>query len=245
MRMIMLGGKARVGKTTIAEVISEISYHKGFKPVILPFASSVKKEAEDLGYSKKHNPDEYRKHCQKIGSARRKEDPDYWINIWSESVRDVIKQETKAIENNEKYWERVVLVDDCRYMNEVAIGREYDSTQIFVSNGTRSIEDEHAEWRVHESELLANNVEAGDPNYTDLFPITLINDGTLKDLKDVLAVYTEVWLGLRVLNGDNNSKVLKLSQSEMRIAYVSQLMDELLDQLGFTDDEDEEDDIDE
>ena len=62
MLVIMLGGKARVGKTTLAKLISKYAYEKGLSPMIIPFAAVLKEEVEaTTGMPKESNPEEYRK----------------------------------------------------------------------------------------------------------------------------------------------------------------------------------------
>ena len=252
MRMVMLGGRARVGKTTIAKMIAEFAYHLGFKPIFLPFAGPIKEEAKEKGYSKEKNSIEYRDYCQKMGAALRADDSDYWVNKWASQVQEIIKLEAEDIERGEKYWERVILVDDCRYLNEVAKGRDYDSIQIFISNGEREIDDQEADWRFHESEKMANNIEAKDPNYKGIFSTILLNDGNLDDLKSVIEIYSEVWLGTRVLNEEEKERIQQASQSQLKIEYVSQILDEIFDKFGIDPDdyleeieeEEEEDDND-
>ena len=252
MRMVMLGGRARVGKTTIAKMIAEFAYHLGFKPIFLPFAGPIKEEAKEKGYSKDKNSIEYRDYCQKMGAALRADDSDYWVNKWASQVQEIIKLEAEDIERGEKYWERVILVDDCRYLNEVAKGRDYDSIQIFISNGEREIDDQEADWRFHESEKMANNIEAKDPNYKGIFSTILLNDGNLDDLKSVIEIYSEVWLGTRVLNEEEKERIQQASQSQLKIEYVSQILDEIFDKFGIDPDdyleeieeEEEEDDND-
>tara|TARA_R100000231_G_scaffold128797_2_gene99974 strand:- start:7522 stop:8292 length:771 start_codon:yes stop_codon:yes gene_type:complete len=246
--MVMLGGRARVGKTTIAKMIAEFAYHLGFKPIFMPFAGPIKDEAERKGYSKEKNSVEYRNYCQGIGASERSKDSDYWVNKWSDQIQNVINLEAEDIERGEKYWERVILVDDCRYINEVAKGRDYDAIQIFVSNGDRNIDDQDADWRYHESEMMANNIEAKDPNYKGIFSTILINDGDLNDLKSVVEIYSEVWLGTRMLNEEDRETITKASQSQLKIEYVSQILDEIFDKFGIDPDDyidlDDGDDVD-
>jgi len=237
MRMVMLGGKARVGKTTVAKLISEFSFHNGFIPLFVPFAYGIKEKAKAMGLSKEEDSIKYREFCQQMGARQRMHDPDYWIKIWKEKIMSVLNEEARDIENNKKYWERVVIVDDCRYMNEIAAGRDFDAIQIFISHDQRSIDEQDASWRVHESEMLANNIEAEDPNYKDLFSVKLINDGSLDNLKEVIGIYTELWLGIRVLSKEDEDKINTLSQAQMQVQYVSQLLDELLDSIGIPSDE--------
>ena len=249
MRMVMFVGRARVGKTTIAHMVAEFAYHLGFKPVFLPFAGPIKDDAEEKGYTKEKDSTEYRNYCQSIGAQRRKEDSDYWVNRWSQKIKEIINLEAEDIERGEKYWERVILVDDCRYLNEVAKGRDFDAIQIFVSNGDRGIDEQDADWRYHESEMMANNIEAKDPNYKGIFSTILLNDGSLEDLRAVVEIYSEVWLGTRMLNEEDKEKITQATQSQLKIEYVSQILDEIFEKFGIDPDdyvepEDEEDDDD-
>jgi len=247
----MFGGRARVGKTTIAKMVAEFAYHLGFKPIFLPFAGPIKDDAEEKGYTKEKDSTEYRNYCQSIGASKRAEDSDYWVDKWAKNIQDIINLEAEDIERGEKYWERVILVDDCRYLNEVAKGREFDAIQIFVANGDREINEQDAEWRFHESEMMANNIEAKDPNYKGIFSTILLNDGNLEDLRSVVEIYSEVWLGTRMLNEEDKDKITQASQSQLKIEYVSQILDEIFEKFGIDpddyidedDDEDDEDDF--
>lgn len=249
MRMVMFGGRARVGKTTIAHMVSEFAYHLGFKPVFLPFAGPIKDDASEKGYTKDKDSTEYRNYCQSIGASRRAEDPDYWVERWARKIQDIINLEAEDIERGEKYWERVIIVDDCRYFNEVAKGRDFDAVQIFVANGEREIDEQDADWRFHESEMMANNIEAKDPNYKGIFSTILLNDGNLEDLRAVVEIYSEVWLGTRMLNEEDQDKITQSGHSQLKIEYVSQILDEIFEKFGIDpddymdeldDDEDEE-----
>ena len=83
----MIGGKARVGKTTLAKWLSEYAYKEGYSPVLLPFAQALKEEAETRGYSKDKNPEEYRLFCQTLGSEMRATDSDFWVNKFKDKVK--------------------------------------------------------------------------------------------------------------------------------------------------------------
>ena len=56
----------------------------------------------------------------------------------------------------------LVLVDDVRYSNEVEILRKYQGVVAYVKHGDRDIEDPNGEWRQHESEQIANELETLD-----------------------------------------------------------------------------------
>ena len=190
----MIGGKARVGKTTLAKWLSEYAYNEGYTPVILPFANALKQEAESKGYSKDKNPEEYRAFCQKLGSDMRSKDPDYWVKRFREKITSMYDQEKAALEADPDTWhEKVVIVDDCRYMNEVAVARDLRALTVFVAAGSRKLPEANAEWRTHESEALANSMEANDKNYTEVFDYVIYNNGTEKQYKDKTNQKFEEW----------------------------------------------------
>jgi hypothetical protein len=190
----MIGGKARVGKTTLAKWLSEYAYKEGYTPVVLPFANALKQEAEAKGYSKDKNPEEYRAFCQTLGSDMRSKDPDYWVKRFREKITTMYEQEKAALEADPDTWhEKVVIVDDCRYMNEVAAARDLRALTVFVAAGSRELPEANAEWRTHESETLANSMELNDKNYTEVFDYVLYNNGTEKQYKAKAAQKFEEW----------------------------------------------------
>jgi hypothetical protein len=181
----MIGGKARVGKTTLAKWLSEYAYNEGYSPILLPFAQALKEEAETRGFSKDKNPEEYRAFCQTLGSDMRTIDSDFWVKKFKEKIKFLYEQEKKALDQDPETWhEKVVIVDDCRYMNEVAAARDLRALTVFVSHGNRVLPEDTAEWRKHESETMANSLENEDKNYSDVFNYLLRNDGTEKKYKE-------------------------------------------------------------
>lgn len=193
----MIGGKARVGKTTLAKWLSEYAYKEGYSPVLLPFAQALKEEAETRGYSKDKNPEEYRLFCQTLGSEMRATDSDFWVNKFKDKVKFLYEQEKKALEEDPDTWhEKVVIVDDCRYMNEVAAARDLRALTVFISHGTRVLPEASAEWRTHESEEMANVIENKDKNYTDVFHYLLRNDNTEKKYKEKAMQKFDEWFSI-------------------------------------------------
>jgi hypothetical protein len=200
MRIFQISGKGRVGKTTVAQEIQKKAFEAGFIPVILPFADSLKKAALELGYSKESNPEEYRKFCQELGAGKRKEDPNYWINKTFESIQNYMLKEVDNQVEDKEFWEYVIIQDDVRYMNEIALGRELAAIQIFIDSGGRTLPEHDAEWRNHESEELANKVEESFGNvnsdYEELFDIILFNGSTLAHLKEDINSDFDAWVEL-------------------------------------------------
>ena len=194
MLIIMIGGPARVGKTTLAKWLSEYAYNEGYTPVILPFAQALKDEAEKRGYSKDKNPEEYRAFCQTLGSEARNEDQDFWVKKFKEKIKFMYEQEQKALAEDPDTWhEKVIIVDDCRYMNEVAAARDLRALTVFVSAGDRELPEAKAEWRTHESEAMANALESNDKNYTEVFDYVVRNAFSERQYKNKVTEKFEEW----------------------------------------------------
>tara|TARA_R110002012_G_scaffold12690_7_gene56128 strand:+ start:51 stop:719 length:669 start_codon:yes stop_codon:yes gene_type:complete len=165
MKTIMFSGKARVGKTHAANLIAELGFAAGLRPVFLPFAKPIKDEAKKAGFTKEDTPNEYRFFCQEMGEAKRKEDPDHWINLWQTHFDEYLLKETKLLKDDASHWEHLIIVDDCRYLNEIALCKEMNAHLCFVSHGSRVVEDHYGDWREHESEQWANEVERNGQDY--------------------------------------------------------------------------------
>jgi hypothetical protein len=190
MRIIQISGKGRAGKTTTADLIAKYSFNLGYIPVMIPFAQAIKQEAAQKGITKELDSAKYREFCQELGASKRMEDPDYWVNKTYDLIQEYMLKEINNKNENKKYWEYVIIQDDVRYMNELALGRDLVATQLFVSHGSRALIEENAEWRKHESEVLGNAVETSNnqPNneYDELFDVVVNNDGNLKDLETLI-----------------------------------------------------------
>lgn len=195
--IIMLGGQARVGKTTLAKWLSEFAYNAGYTPVMLPFAGALKEEAEKRGYSKDSNPEEYRAFCQTLGSEMRDQDEDFWVKKFREKVKELYAHEQESLQKDPDTWhEKVIIVDDCRYMNEVAAARDLQALTIFIAPGDRMLIDHAAEWRNHESEEMANKITMGEKDFDNIFHYHLRNDKSLKDFKDKCSGKFEEWFSV-------------------------------------------------
>ncbi len=235
--MILITGQAGVGKTTLAKLIAKEAFNTGQIPVLMSFAGPLKEEASRKGYDKETNPEKYRSYCQEIGAARREEDADYWVKKFDDALQTVVEQENEDIANNTKYWERVVIVDDCRYVNELAYGILYDACTLFMSYGNRHIEE--FEWRSHPSEFMSQSIESGDDVLMHQFTDIVFNEGTQKDLTKIVKANFPIWCGTEVEIDD-------LDIPKDKPAPLQELVDNLIDLLYLADldTEEEEDDDD-
>jgi hypothetical protein len=205
MRIIQISGKGRVGKTTLAHLIAKHAFDLGYIPVMLPFADGIKKMAAAQGITKEGDSSAYRDFCQNIGASKRAEDPDYWVTKAYETIQEyMIKEIDNKIAKKTNY-EYVIIQDDVRYMNELAFGRELVATQIFLSQGTRKLNEHNAEWRSHESETMSNQIEkdmlipAKQEDAEEAFDIIINNDGDLEELEHIVKQALKYWLDLGYL----------------------------------------------
>lgn len=194
---IFFAGQARVGKTTAAEIVAKYAKKNDLKPVLLSFAKSIKDEAAAAGLTKESHPVEYRAFCQSIGETKRKQDPDYWIKKFKEQWLELYDKDNKAAQCMDKLWkETVVIVDDCRYLNELNLSKQIGAKTVFISKGTRDLAEAKAEWRQHESEDMANQYELGNKDYQDLFNYVVKNEGDLDEFKDKITDRLQLWLDI-------------------------------------------------
>lgn len=159
--MIIIGfsGRARTGKSTLSRYLYDAAHDAGWRVEILPFAGPLKRYViEDMGYAKEKDPDNYRKYCQEIGASKRAENPDHWVNLWYEDIKNAYDDEHTNADRPVLY-----LVDDVRYPNELKKLNEIGAITCFIKHNNREIEDPDGEWRKHNSEELANLGERSSP----------------------------------------------------------------------------------
>jgi len=245
MQLIVIAGRARVGKTTLANIIAKKSFELGFIPKLMSFANAIKDLAEDKGLSKEDTPEEYRKFCQELGAAKRDEDPNYWVDILEDGLLKELKDEGKDLDSNKKYWERCIIIDDCRYLNEIEMADDYSATLLFLTSKKREIPNSDEDWRKHQSEDLANQVEKGEARYRGVFDHILNNDKGTEDLEKAVGAILPMWLGVNSLQTGGCQCEGCRSSRENRMVDMSRCIQELTDLLFMFDPEEEEEDHDE
>lgn len=249
MQIILICGKGRVGKTTVARLLAKKVFESGQIPQMISFAAPLKEDAELKGYKKEDNPKKYREYCQQIGEGQREIDPDFWIKLFNERVEISRNDEEKAISCKEKYWERVIICDDCRYLNELAYGRLNEATLLFVTSDNRELIEEDAEWRMHKSEEMATSLNTGKDALLKIFTDVIPNEGSEKDLEKLINANYKIWSGLEVECLDKCScHSCTLYDAEEVLPLLQEVMESLADILFLDDlileeeEEDEEDD---
>jgi len=174
MKIIALAGMGKSGKTTAAIAMAKALFDEGYTPILEHFAGPLKDASHSLGFVKDGEYNHlYRKFCQFVGETAREESPEWWVNLMAERLDDIADQEASTI-GADNWHERVVLIDDIRYENELALVKKYSGKIVFVSAQSR-LKDLDAEWRQHHSERLARLYENGEFE-DELFDTTVSNN---------------------------------------------------------------------
>jgi hypothetical protein len=214
------------------------AFNLGYRPMLLSFAGPLKRQAQSLGLSKKDNPDGYREYCQRIGAEARDNNPNHWVDLFEEDVEELYIEEEISCANNDKYWEYCIIVDDCRYLNEVKVGIDLGGFMVFLSSGDRELENMDAEWRTHHTEDLAKAIDCGDVELMSYFDSMILNDCGLDGLETKARHMAPKWLS-EYTDPDT------LKEAVSKEAEISATIDRLFDFLCFPDDEEDDDEDDE
>jgi hypothetical protein len=175
MQIVAFAGLAKCGKTTAARALAEWGFNNGFSPVLEHFAGPLKTAADTVGFKKGSAYDtQYREFCQQVGSTARKLHPDWWVRMMSERLDSVFRTEAEHLEDDTPYHERLVIIDDVRYLNEITLLQEYQATIVFICAATR-LTDLDADWRHHESERVAMEYTQGN-DHENLFDYQVDNN---------------------------------------------------------------------
>ncbi len=108
MKIILISGKAGHGKSATADILKSLLESQGKKIEVAYFSNQIKKLAkEDHGWDGVKD-EKGRKLLQDIGMEKRKLDPDYWINLIVEYLREL---EGKI---------DIILIPDVRFKREIS-----------------------------------------------------------------------------------------------------------------------------
>jgi uridine kinase len=250
MQIILICGRGRVGKTTVAKLLAEKIFEAGQVPQFISFADPLKADAEMKGYNKEENPEKYREYCQNLGEGEREIDSDVWLKLFNERVEMCRADEEESIRMQDtKYWERVVICDDCRYLNELAYGKLSDATILFVTAGDRELVEEDLKWREHKSEEMATSLDTGHDPLIKIFTDIVPNEGSEEDLKKLIDANYKVWSGLEV-ECIKDCSCPNCTDTEDILPLLQEVMESLadilfLDDLKIDEEEEKEDDTEE
>lgn len=103
--VILISGKAGVGKSTAARYFNNFFLNDGYETTIVPFASELKTLAMYLGWNGKKD-EKGRQFLIELGQVARKYDK----NVWAKFAYSAIVEDPVTID--------IALIDDWRFMNE-------------------------------------------------------------------------------------------------------------------------------
>jgi hypothetical protein len=114
-KVILLSGKAQVGKTTTANIIKKHLEDRGKKVLITPFAAYLKFICKEHFKWNGKKDEEGRHILQYVGTdVVRKKVPDFWVK----AVIDLVTVFSDEID--------YFIVDDCRFVNEIECFNGFD-----------------------------------------------------------------------------------------------------------------------
>lgn len=194
MQIVGVGGRAKSGKTTLCKHIAKILVEENYGlPRILSFAGPLKEGAAIMGAEKETRPELYRKICQVVGTdIIRESDPDHWCKLMHIQLLKAERDEQNGLG---KRGEIFVLIDDIRFMNEMACLKQWGANLVFLDADGR-LTDLDEEWRKHASEFLATDYSNG--KYADsLFNFVMTNNKAIDEF------YLEVEKNMDLFLGGN------------------------------------------
>jgi hypothetical protein len=150
-------------------------------------------------------------------------------------IIDAMASESFDISRSEKYWERILIIDDVRYQNEIDMILRQGGQLMHVYAGER-LPYPRARWRAHESEKLAKNLDKtqGVQHRIERFfnvkmpwdgPVEhdmywLNNETTVEDLNKMIKLVAPFVLGIKVISAADKEEV-----------YLNDLSDEEREEL--------------
>jgi len=142
-RFIGFFGIAKAGKTTAAHTLVDELNRQGRMAYTKSFAGPLKEGLKVMGIYKDIHPDMYRTAAQFMGTEICRE---YAENWWVDQMRHSIEGLPD---------DAIVVVDDCRFINEFDFIREMGGDMVFVDAGHRVIPA--GKIYTHRSERIAMN----------------------------------------------------------------------------------------
>jgi hypothetical protein len=138
-------------------------------------------------------------------------------------LADMAKAELNATNEDGIWEETVVIVDDCRYPNEVEAARQFQALTLFVYAGGREIPESEAAWRAHESEEMSQRIEGGDLDGAEYFDWAIVNSGSVDELEEKLEKRRDYLTGIVLVMYASVASVPR-SDSIFRILNLSSLL---------------------
>ena len=244
MYVIGFAGPARVGKTYMTEALAAAATSAGWEVRVIPFAKPLKDDAAAEGFTKTQDPDGYRKYCQEVGAEARAKDPNVWLTRWRDLLKETRNNHFNDDTNNKPL---LVIADDVRYENELEASSSANGTNVCLSAEDRELEDAGADWRTHESEMLANTMVGNAELAKQTFDYVVLNNGKPEESERWALAMMKLVIGFPgndddqcACEGCNASLENRPVDQDNLANELDNLLKDLEDQMDF----DEEDDND-
>lgn len=183
MKVIVLSGKARHGKTSTGELLKEALEADGYRVLITHYADLLKYVCKQFFGWDGVKDERGRSILQYVGTdVVRKQAPDFWVGFVSSIL--------KLFYNN---WD-FVLIPDCRFPNEI---QKLKSEGFYVTH-LRVVREDFdngltEEQKQHPSETALDDVEP------DAY---IMNGGTMKDLRRAVSDWLTDFNGIHQVTFD-------------------------------------------
>lgn len=162
---MLISGKARHGKDTVAEMLKENLKARGYRAHVARYAGLVKYICKEYFDWNGEKDEAGRSLLQYVGTdAVRAKDPNYWCNF----LVDIIKFFGDK-------WDYLI-IPDCRFPNEIECMGDAGIEYVHIRVGRPDFESPLTEeQQKHPSETALDNYH---------YSYGIINDGSLDDLRD-------------------------------------------------------------
>jgi dephospho-CoA kinase len=167
MKVIIISGKARTGKSTVANIMKEYFDEKGLKTIILAYARYIKMFAKDVSNWDGSEEAKPRALLQEIGTdiIRKKIDNDFFVRRMTEDIKLY------------SYFMDVAIISDARFIDEIEYIKKHFKNTITINIVKSNLEtDLTKKEQTHPSETSLDNYNKYD--------YILDNDGSIEELKE-------------------------------------------------------------
>ena len=175
-KIFLISGKARHGKDTTAEIIGQLVNEKGLKSINLSFGSYIKEYTKKISNwdGNEETKESVRGLLQQLGTEiiRAKIDNYFFIN---RIIQDIMVY---------SYYFDIITISDIRLLEEIE-----KLTERFDNSVTIHVFRPNLETNLTATEQK-HRTETSLDNFHD-YDYELINDGTIEDLKEKIAVIVD------------------------------------------------------
>lgn len=174
MKIVAFAGLARAGKTSAANVFTDLMHLKGQRVVKASFAGPIRDGLEQFGITKAEHGGLYRELAQTVGARCREESDDWWVSVTARKAEEAAA------------YADYFVIDDVRYPNEVQYLKDIGAHLVYVDGHKRLGSALDNPMYLHDSELMARTftrllMEGHSSPLLDKFDTILDSNGPYVD----------------------------------------------------------------